>query len=289
MKHLSRKYKKRTLRKNRVFGKKNRKTVVKKRNYKKRNTRKRRRVGGMFEEDEDRDADVEVGRINDQSINEQSINEQSIIQSKPIVPFIDTKDPSIMESGILKPVTPISKSITPTLRGPTPSIEPNMSSWQGFKRVSKENLKKYMEKGDFSEPPLTKSQEDIALLKAFVPEVFEKSDDEFEKSDDEFQTPRSSISSGTYGTPPTGREKIIPDLKTNTSRSNRTSDPILDIYNFKSPEEREMIARALERKYDSSDEEEDYYSEKNIEERRKEKEENLRALRKQYGIDSDSD
>jgi hypothetical protein len=57
-------------------------------------------VGGMFEEDEDRDADVEVGRIND----------QSIIQSKPIVPFINTKDPSLMESGIFKPVTPISKS-----------------------------------------------------------------------------------------------------------------------------------------------------------------------------------
>jgi hypothetical protein len=277
MKHLSRKYKKRTLRKNRVFGKKNRKTVVKKRNYKKRNTRKRRRVGGMFEEDEDRDADVEVGRINDQSINE-----QSIIQSKPIVPFIDTKDPSIMESGILKPVTPISKSksTTPILRGPTPSIEPNMSSWQGFKRVSKENLKKYMEKGDFSEPPLTKSQEDRQLLLAYYPKIFDE-------SDNEYQTPRSSISSGTYGTPPTGREKIIPDLNTNTSRSNRTSDPVLDIYNFKSPEEREMIARALERKYYSSDEEEDYYSEKNIEERRKEKEENLRALREQYGIDSD--
>jgi len=271
MKHLSKKYKKRTLRKNRVFGKKNRKTIVKKRKYKKRNTRKRRRVGGMYKEDED---DVEVGRI----------NEQSIIQSKPIVPFIDTNDPSIMESGILKPVTPISKSksTTPILRGPTPSIEPNMSSWQGFKRVSKENLKKYMEKGDFSEPPLTKSQEDRALLKAYYPEIFEE-------SDNEYQTPRSSISSGTYGTPPTGREKIIPDLKTNTSRSNRTSDPILDIYKFKSPEEREMIARALERKYDSSDEEEDYYSEKNIEERRKEKEENLRALREQYGIDSDSD
>ena len=268
MKHLSRKYKKRTLRKNRVFGKKNRKTVVKKRNYKKRNTRKRRRVGGMYKEDEDRDADVEVGLINDQSINDQSINEQSIIQSKSIVPFIDTKDPSLMESGIFKPVTPISKSksTTPILRGPTPSIEPNMSSWQGFKRVSKENLKKYMEKGDFSEPPLTKSQEDRALLKAYYPEIFEK-------SDDEFQTPRSSVSSGNYGTP----------------RSEEETDPILDIFQFKSPEERKMIARALERKYDSSDEEEDYYSEKNIEERRKEKEENLRALREQYGIDSDSD
>jgi hypothetical protein len=271
MKHLSRKYKKRTLRKNRVFGKKNRKTVVKKRNYKKRNTRKRRRVGGMYEEDED---DVEVGRIN------------KFVQPKHIVPFIDIKDPSIMESGILKPVTPISKSTTPILRGPTPSIEPNMSSWQGFKRVSKENLKKYMEKGDFGEPPLTKSQEDRALLKAFVPEVFEP--EVFEKSDDEFQTPRSSISSdvGSYGTPRSEEEKV---QVSNTYKSNRKSDPILDIYNFKSPEEREMIARALERKYDSSDDEEDYYSKKNIEKRKKEKKQNLKALREEYGIDTDSD
>jgi hypothetical protein len=273
MKHLSRKYKKRTLRKNRVFGKKNRKTVVKKRNYKKRNTRKRRRVGGMYKEDED---DVEVGRINDQSINEQSINEQSIIQSKPRVPFINITDPSIMESGILKPVTPISKSTTPILRGPTPSIEPNMSSWQGFKRVSKENLKKYMEKGDFGEPPLTKSQEDRALLKAYYPEVFEK-------SDDEFQTPRSSISSGNYGTPRSEEEKVsIFDEK----RDN--VDPILDIYKFKSPEEREIVARALERTNTfSNDDGEDYYSKKSVEKRRKEKEENLKALREEYGIDSD--
>jgi hypothetical protein len=148
--------------------------------------------------------------------------------------------------------------------------------------VNNGDFNKYLKKGDFSEPPLTDSQENIAFLKAFEPDLFKE-------SDDEYQTPRSSISSGTYGTPPTGREKIIPDLKTNTSRSNRTSDPILDIYNFKSPEEREMIARALERKYDSSDEEEDYYSKKNIEKRRKEKEENLRALREQYGIDTDSD
>jgi len=247
MKHLSRKYKKRTLRKNRVFGKKNRKTVVKKRNYKKRNTRKRRRVGGMYEEDED---DIEVGRI----------NEQSFVQPKPRVPFINITDPSIMESGILKPVTPISKSTTPILRGPTPSIEPNMSSWQGFKRVSKENLKKYMEKGDFSEPPLTKSQEDRALLKAYYPEIFEE-------SNDKIQPPRSSISSGTY--------------------SNRTSDPILNIYKFKSPEEREIVSAALKSVKSSNDDGEDYYSKKNIEKRRKEKEENLKALRKEYGIDSD--
>jgi hypothetical protein len=273
MKHLSRKYKKRTLRKNRVFGKKNRKTVVKKRNYKKRNTRKRRRVGGMYEEDED---DIEVGRI----------IEQSVIQSKPRVPFINITDPSIIESGVLKPVTPISKSTTPILRGPTPSIEPNMSSWQGFKRVSKENLKKYMEKGDFGEPPLTKSQEDIALLKAFVPEVFEKSDDEFEKSDDEFQTPRSSISSdvGSYGTPISEEEKV---QVSNTYKSNRKSDPILDIYKFKSPEEREIVSAALKSVKSSNDDGEDYYSKKNIEKRRKEKEENLKALRKEYGIDSD--
>ena len=227
----------------------------------------------MYEEDED---DIEVGSIN------------KFVQPKHIVPFIDIKDPSIMESGILKPVTPtISKSITPTLRGPTPSIEPNMSSWQGFKRVSKENLKKYMEKGDFGEPPLTKSQEDIALLKAFVPEVFEKSDDEFEKSDDEFQTPRSSISSdvGSYGTPRSEEEKV---QVSNTYKSNRKSDPILDIYKFKSPEEREIVARALERTNTfSNDDGEDYYSKKNIEKRRKEKEENLKALREEYGIDSD--
>jgi|LauGreDrversion2_6_1035139.scaffolds.fasta_scaffold32051_1 hypothetical protein len=284
MKHLSRKYKKRTLRKNRVFGKKNRKTVVKKRNYKKRNTRKRRRVGGMFEEDEDRDADVEVGFINDQSINDQSINEQTIIQSKSIVPFIDTKDPSIMESGILKPViTPISKSksTTPTLRGPTPSVDPNMSLWQGATGISEENLKRYNQRGDYSKPPLTDQEEDRQLLLAYYPKIFDE-------SDDDYQTPRSSISSGTYGTPPTGREKIIPDLNINTSRSNRTSDPILDIFQFKSPEEREMIARALERTNTfSNDDGEDYYSKKSVEKRRKEKEENLKALRKEYGIDSD--
>lgn len=56
MKHLSRKHKKRTLRKTRVFRKKNRKTIVKKRMYKKRNTRKRRRFGGMYEEE-----DIESG------------------------------------------------------------------------------------------------------------------------------------------------------------------------------------------------------------------------------------
>jgi len=263
MKHLSRKYKKRTLRKNRVFRKKNKKTIIKKRKYKKRNTRKRRRVGGMDPDPND----IEVGRINDQSLT---------IKQKPRVPFIDPVD--LMERGTIES----PKTTTPILRGPTPSIEPFMSSWQGAPRTSKKNIANYLKKGDFSEPPLTDSQENIAFLKAFEPDLFKE-------SDDEYQTPRSSISSGTYGTPPPGREKIIPDLNTNTSRTNRTSDPILDIYNFKSPEEREMIARALERKDDSSDEEEDYYSEKNIEERRKEKEENLRALREQYGIDTDSD
>lgn len=265
MKHLSRKYKKRTLRKNRVFGKKNRKTVVKKRNYKKRNTRKRRRVGGMYEEDEE--GDIEVGRI----------NEPSIVQPKPRVPFINITDPSIIESGVLKPLTSISKSTTPTLRGPTPSIEPNMSSWQGFKRVSKENLKKYMEKGNFEEPPLTKSQEDRALLKAFVPEVFEK-------SDDEFKTPRSSISSDSYGTPRSTEERVsILDEKGDDV------DPILNIYNFKNPKEREIVSTALKSIKPSSDGEEDYYSKKNIEKRKKEKKQNLKALRKEYGIDTDSD
>jgi hypothetical protein len=226
----------------------------------------------MYEEDED---DIEVGRI----------NEQSFVQPKPIVPFIDIKDPSIMESGILKPVTPISKSTTPILRGPTPSIEPNMSSWQGFKRVSKENLKKYMEKGDFGEPPLTKSQEDRALLKAFVPEVFEPEAFEpevFEKSDDEYQTPRSSISSGNYGTPRSEEERVsIFDEK----RDN--VDPILNIYNFKNPKEREIVSAALKSIKSSSDDEEDYYSKKNIEKRKKEKKQNLKALREEYGIDSD--
>lgn len=268
MKHLSRKYKKRTLRKNRVSGKKNRKTAVKKRNYKKKNTRKRRRVGGMYEEDEE--ADIEVGRI----------NEPSIVQPKPSVPFINITDPSIIESGVLKPVTPISKSTTPTLRGPTPSIEPNMSSWQGFKRVSKENLKKYMEKGNFEEPPLTKSQEDRALLKAFVPEVFEK-------SDDEFQTPRSSISSdvGSYGTPRSTEERV-----TILDEKGDDVDPILNIYNFKNPKEREIVSAALKSIKSSNDDEEDYYSKKNIEKRKKEKKQNLKALRKEYGINtSDSD
>jgi hypothetical protein len=37
------------------------------------------------------------------------------------------------------------------------------------------------------------------------------------------------------------------------------------------------------------DEDDDPYSKKNVEKRRKEKEENLRALREQYGIDTDSD
>lgn len=269
MKHLSRKYKKRTLRKNRVSGKKNRKTAVKKRNYKKRNTRKRRRVGGMYEEDEE--ADIEVGRI----------NEPSIVQPKPRVPFINITDPSIIESGVLKPVTPISKSTTPTLRGPTPSIEPNMSSWQGFKRVSKENLKKYMDKGNFEEPPLTKSQEDRALLKAFVPEVFEK-------SDDEFQTPRSSISSdvGSYGTPRSEEERLAV-LDTTSFKSDEETDPVLDIFNFRNPTERKVVSDALKSIKTSSYGEEDYYSKKNIEKRRKEKEENLKALRKEYGIDSD--
>ena len=264
MKHLSRKYKKRTLRKNRVFRKKNKKTIVKKRNYKKRNTRKRRRVGGMDPDPND----IEVGRIDDQSLT---------IKQKPRVPFIDPVD--LMERGTIES----PKTTTPILRGPTPSIDPFMSSWQGAPRTSKKNIENYLKKGDFSEPLLTDSQENIAFLKAFEPDLFKE-------SDDEYQTPRSSISSGTYGTPPTGREKKIPDLNTNTSRSNRTSDLILgDIFKFKSPEEREMIARALERKDDSSDEEEDYYSKKNIEKRRKEKEENLKALREEYGIDTDSD
>lgn len=266
MKHLSRKYKKRTLRKNRVFGKKNRKTVVKKRNYKKRNTRKRRRVGGM-ESDED---DIEVGRI----------NEQSIIQSKPRVPFINIKDLSVMESGILKPVTPILKSTTPTLRGATPSVLPNMSSWQGATDISKENLKRYNEKGDYSKPPLTNKEQDRQLLLAYYPEMFDE-------SDDEYQTPRSSISSGTYGTPPTGRKKIIPDLNTNTPRSEE-EDRILNIYTYKSPEERQRVATFLKSTDMPYDEDDDPYSKKNVEKRRKEKEENLRALREQYGIDSDS-
>ena len=38
---------------------------------------------------------------------------------------------------------------------------------------------------------------------AFVPEVFEKSDNEFE-------TPRSSISSGSYGTPRSQEENLKP-------------------------------------------------------------------------------
>jgi hypothetical protein len=137
-----------------------------------------------------------------------------------------------------------------------------------------------LKKGDFSEPLLTDSQENIAFLKAFEPDLFKE-------SDDDYQTPRSSISSGTYGTP-RGTEEIVTDLNTNTLKSNRKPDPILDIYEFKSPEEREMIARALERKDNSSDEEEDYYSKKNIDKRRKEKEENLKALREEYGIDSDN-
>ena len=181
MKQLSRKYKKRTLRKNRVFRKKNRKTIVKKRNYKKRNTRKRRRVGGM-----DPDPDIEVGRIYSESL-----------PTKPRVPFINTAD--LMERGTVGS----PKHTTPILRGPTPSIEPNMSSWQGPERTSKSNLKKYKAKGDFSRPPLTDSQENRELLMAFVPEVFEKSDNEFE-------TPRSSISSGSYGTPRSQEENLKP-------------------------------------------------------------------------------
>jgi hypothetical protein len=208
MKHLSRKHKKRTLRKNRVFKKKNGKTIVKKRNYKKRNTRKRRRVGGMDTDDDD----IEVGRINEVTV-----------QPKPRVPFININDPSVMESGILKPPTPIYSSTTPTLKSPTPSIEPIISSWQGFPRTSKQNLKKYMEKGDFSKPPLTDSQEDRELLMAFAPEVFEK-------SDDEYQTPRSSVSSGSYGT---------------TKSEDEETDPILDIYTFESPEQKKYISKAL--------------------------------------------
>jgi hypothetical protein len=230
MKHLSRKYKKRTLRKNKVFRKKNRKTIAKKRVYKKRNTRKRQRVGGMYEED-----DIEIGRVN----------------SKPVVPFIN---PNLVSSKILKP--------------PTPSSEPPSSSWKGLQRTSKKNIDSYLKKGDFSRPPLTDSGEDRELLKAYAPEVFEN-------SENEFKTPRSSISSdfGSYGTP----------------RSEEQTDPILNIFTFKSPEEREIIARALERTDTSSDDEEDYYSEKNIEKRKKEKKENLKALKKEYGIDTDSD
>jgi len=269
MKHLSRKYKKRTLRKNRVFGKKNRKTVVKKRNYKKRNTRKRRRVGGMLEEDEN---DLEVGRINDDKI---------IIQSKHSVPFINIKDPSVMESGILKPVTPILKSTTPTLRGATPSVLPNMSSWQGATDISKEYLKRYNEKGDYSKPPLTNQEEDRQLLLSYYPDIFDE-------SDDEYQTPRSSISSGTYGTPPTGREKIIPNLNTNTSRS-QEEDRILNIFTYKSPEERQRVATFLKSTDMPYNQDDDPYSKKNVEKRRKEKEENLKALREEYGIDTDSD
>jgi hypothetical protein len=264
MKHLSRKYKKRTLRKNRVFRKKNKKTIVKKRNYKKRNTRKRRRVGGM-DPDPDPD-DIEVGRINDQSLT---------IKPKPRVPFIDPVD--LMERGTLES----PKTTTPILKGPTPSIDPFMSSWQGAPRTSKKNIENYLKKGDFSEPLLTDSQENIAFLKAFEPDLFKE-------SDDEYQTPRSSISSGTYGTPPTGREKIIPDLNTNTPRSEE-EDPILNIYTYKSPEERQRVATFLKSTDMPYDEDDDPYSKKNVEKRRKEKEENLRALRNQYGIDTDSD
>lgn len=190
MKNLSRKYKKRTLRKNRIFRKKNMKSIVKKRNYKKRNTRKRRKIGGMYEEE-----DIEIGRIND--------------SVRPKIPFININDPSVMESGILKP--------------PTPSSEPFMSSWQGFPRTSKQNLKKYMDKGDFSKPPLTNSQEDRELLMAFAPEVFEK-------SDNEFKTPRESISSDSYGTP---------------RSEDQETDPILDIYTFENPEQKKYISNAL--------------------------------------------
>ena len=231
MKHLSRKYKKRTLRKSRVFRKKNRKTVAKKRIYKKRNTRKRRKVGGMETEE-----DIEVGRI------------KSIVQPKPRVPFININDPSIMESGILKP--------------PTPSAEPFMSSWQGAPRTSKQNLKKYMEKGDFSKPPLTNSQEDRELLKAFVPEVFEN-------SDNEFKTPRSSVSSGSYGTP----------------RSQEETDPIWDIYNFESPEQKRYITNLLKQNDTSSDEESE-----DEETRKATIKRNLKATMKDFGINSsDSD
>jgi hypothetical protein len=247
MKHLSRKYKKRTLRKTRVFRKKSKKTFVKKRNYKKRNTRKRRRVGGMDTDDDD----IEVGRIN-----------EVIVKPKPRVPFININDPSIMESGILKPSTPIFKSTTPTLKPPTPSVEPTISSWQGFPRTSKENLKKYMKKGDFSRPPLTDSQENRELLMAFAPEVFEK-------SDDEFQTPRSSVSSGNYGTP----------------RSEEETDPILDLYTFKDQEERNRIAKFLKSNDSSSSDEDDYYSEENRLKRLEERRRNMSQTMKDMGYE----
>jgi hypothetical protein len=237
MKHVSRKYKKRTLRKSRVFRKKNRKTIAKKRNYKKRNTRKTRRMGGMYEEE-----DIEIGI------------------KKPYPIFINPSN-------------------IPELKPPTPTNEP--TSWKGFQRTSKKNIENYLKKGDFSRPPLTDSAEDRELLRAYAPEVFEN-------SDNEFQTPRSSISSVGYGTPRSEEEKVQV-LNTNTFKSDRKPDPILDIFQFKSPEEREIIARALERTDTSSDEEEDYYSEKNIEKRKKEKKENLKALKKEYGIDTDSD
>ena len=241
------------------MGKRIGKQSSKKRNYKKRNTRKRRRVGGMETDDE---ADIEVGLINDESL---------LIKPKPRVPFINTID--LMERGTLES----PKTTTPTLRRPTPSIEPTRSSWQGATDISKENLKRYMKRGDFSQPPLTNQQEDTELLKAYYPELFKE-------SDDEFQTPRSSISSDSYGTPRSTEERVsILDEKGDDV------DPILNIYNFKSPKEREIVSTALKSIKPSSDGEEDYYSKKNIEKRKKEKKQNLKALRKEYGIDTDSD
>ena len=186
MKHLSRKYKKRTLIKSRVFRKKNRKTVAKKRMYKKRNTRKRRRVGGMYEEE-----DIESGI------------------KKPYPIFIN---PNLVSS---------------TLKPPTPTNEP----WIGLQRTSKQNIDKYLKKGDFSRPPVTDSQEDRELLEAYYP-----------LSDNEYKTPQTSISSVGYGTPRSEEEY---------------EDPIVSILDFKDPEQRKKFNELLKPTYSSSDEETD--------------------------------
>lgn len=226
MKHLSRKYNKKTLRKTRNFRKKSRKTVVRKRNYQKRNTRKRRRMGGMYEEEED----IELGRVS----------------NKPKIPFIN---PNL--------VPPPSS----TLKPPTPSNEP---SWKGLQRTSKKNIERYLKKGDFSRPPLTDSAEDRELLRAYAPEVFEK-------SEDEYKTPRSSITSSSYGTPKSEEEK----------------DPLLDIYTFKNEEDRNRIAKFLKSNdtYSSSDEDEDYYSEKNRLKRLEERRRNIAQTMKDWGYE----
>ena len=213
MKHVSRKYKKRTLRKNKVL-RKNRKTIVKRRNYKKRNTRKRRRVGGMYEEE-----DIEIG-----------------IKKPPSI-FIN---PNLVPSTTLKP--------------PTPTNEP--SSWKGLQRTSKQNIEKYLKKGDFSRPPLTDSQEDRELLAAYYPQ-----------SDNEYKTPRSSISSESYGTPRIEEEY---------------DDPILSILDLKNPEERKKIYELLKPSESSSSEEEQSEDEETRKAIVKQK---LKATMKEFGIE----